>query len=145
MLEFIKHVLAGQNQFTSGGLLLMIIGGIGVYLRALPERVWWWLRGQTTMTISVKDDDAVFHWVKEWFLEQGFLKRIRRVDLDTTLRGEHRIDSGSRPSLVLVLEEAVLGMVFSQRGDQGLDTQAHGVAHFLHHREGYDLFETICG
>jgi mitochondrial chaperone BCS1 len=25
--------------------------------------------------------------VKEWFLEQKFLKRIRRVDLDTTLRG----------------------------------------------------------
>ena len=27
-------------------------------------------------------------WVKEWFLEQEFLKRIRRLDLDTTLRGE---------------------------------------------------------
>jgi mitochondrial chaperone BCS1 len=34
-----------------------------------------------------EDDDAAFVWVKEWFLEQKFLKRIRRVDLDTTLRG----------------------------------------------------------
>jgi mitochondrial chaperone BCS1 len=40
------------------------------------------------MIVTVKDDDAAFMWVKEWFLEQGFLKRIRRVDLDTTLRNE---------------------------------------------------------
>ena len=36
----------------------------------------------------MKDDDAAFVWVKEWFLEQKFLKRIRRLDLDTTLRNE---------------------------------------------------------
>jgi chaperone BCS1 len=39
------------------------------------------------MTITVKDEDDAFVWVKEWFLEQEFLKSIRRVDLDTTLRG----------------------------------------------------------
>ena len=36
MLELLKRVLTGQNQFASGGLLLMIIGGISVYLRAVP-------------------------------------------------------------------------------------------------------------
>jgi chaperone BCS1 len=40
------------------------------------------------MMVTVKDDDAAFAWVKEWFLEQRFLKRIRRVDLDTTVRNE---------------------------------------------------------
>jgi len=87
MFDFLKHVLGGQNQFASGGLLLMILGGIGVFLRALPEKFWWWFVAQTTMTITVKDDDDAFVWVKEWFLEQKFLKSIRRVDLDTTLRG----------------------------------------------------------
>lgn len=87
MSEFLKQVFAGQNQFASGGLLLMIIGGIGVYLRALPLRAWYWLIDQTTMTLTVKDDERAFVWVKEWFLEQKFLKRMRRVDLDTTLRG----------------------------------------------------------
>jgi chaperone BCS1 len=87
MLDFIKHVLGGQNQFASGGLLLMILGSIGVFLRALPQQLWLWLVAQTTMTVSVKDEDDAFVWVKEWFLEQKFLKRIRRVDLDTTLRG----------------------------------------------------------
>lgn len=66
----------------------MVIGGVSVWLRAIPERAWDWIVGQTTMMITVKDDDAAFAWVKEWFLEQRFLKRIRRLDLDTTVRNE---------------------------------------------------------
>ena len=103
-------MLAGQNQFASGGLLLMIIGGLSVYLRAVPEKLWQWFVVQTTMTITVKDDDAAFVWVKEWFLEQKFLKRIRQVDLDTTLRGSalalipapgrHWFWHGGRPYLI---------------------------------------------
>jgi chaperone BCS1 len=88
MVEFLKHVFSGQNQFAAGGLLLMIIGGLSVYLRAIPEKSWEWLVEQTTLMITVKDDDAAFVWVKEWFLEQKFLKRIRRVDLDTAMRNE---------------------------------------------------------
>jgi len=88
MFHILKSMLTGGNDFASGGLLLMIIGGLGVWLRAVPERFWHWLVGQTTMIITVKDDDAAFVWVKEWFLEQRFLKRIRHVDLDTTLRNE---------------------------------------------------------
>jgi chaperone BCS1 len=88
LLELLQHVLGGQNQFASGGLLLMIIGGISVYVRALPMKLWYWAVEQTTMMITVKDDDDAFAWIKEWFLEQEFLERIRRVDLDTTLRGQ---------------------------------------------------------
>jgi chaperone BCS1 len=82
-------MLTGRNEFASGGLLLMIIGGISVWLRTVPELIWVWIVSQTTMVITVKDDDAAFSWVKEWFLEQSFLKRIRRLDLDTTVRNEH--------------------------------------------------------
>ena len=39
------------------------------------------------MTITVKDEDAAFRWVKEWFHEQPSLRRVRRVYLDRTLRG----------------------------------------------------------
>src|SRR5580692_2908074 len=88
MLELLKKILAEQNQFATGGLLLMLVGGLGVVLRAVPQKLWEWCVSQTTMTITVKDDDVAFVWVKEWFLEQKFLKRIRQVDLDTTLRGE---------------------------------------------------------
>lgn len=88
MWQFLKSMLTGRNEFASGGLLLMIIGGISVWLRAVPEHVWEWIVGQTTMMITVNDDDAAFVWVKEWFLEQKFLRRVRRVDLDTTVRNE---------------------------------------------------------
>ncbi|MGA9475781.1 MAG: AAA family ATPase [Terriglobales bacterium] len=88
MLQILKSMLTGRNEFASGGLLLMLIGGLSVYLRAVPEGIWYWTVTQTTMMITVKDDDAAFIWVKEWFLDQEFLKRIRQVDLDTTLRNE---------------------------------------------------------
>jgi mitochondrial chaperone BCS1 len=88
MFQILKTMLTGRNEFASGGLLLMIIGALSVWLRAVPEKLWHWIISQTTMIVTVKDDDPAFVWVKEWFLEQGFLKRIRRVDLDTTLRNE---------------------------------------------------------
>lgn len=88
MHELMKNILSGQNQFASGGLLLMIIGGVSVWLRTVPETIWYWIVRQTTMLITVTDDDAAFVWVKEWFLEQRFLARIRNLDLDTTLRNE---------------------------------------------------------
>jgi chaperone BCS1 len=107
MFEFFHSMLTGRNEFASGGLLLMIIGGLSVWLRAVPERLWRRLIRETTMMITVKDDDAAFVWIKEWFLAQEFLKRIRHVDLDTTLRnervamipapGKHWFWLGSRP------------------------------------------------
>jgi mitochondrial chaperone BCS1 len=87
MIDFLKHVLGGQNQFASGGLLLMIIGAIAAYLRSIPKKLWYWVESQFSMMITVKDDDMAFRWVKEWMLEQKYLQRARRVDLDTTLRG----------------------------------------------------------
>ena len=88
VFEFVKGTLAGQNQFASGGLLLMVVGAIGVYVRSLPLRLWSWVIYQTTMMLTVTDDDTAFEWIKEWFLEQKFLKRVRWLDLDTSLRGD---------------------------------------------------------
>jgi hypothetical protein len=54
----------------------MIIGGVSVYLRAVPMHAWAWFLDQATMSITVQRDDAAFIRVKEWFLDQQFLKRI---------------------------------------------------------------------
>ena len=37
MHDLLKNLLSGQNQFAYGGLLLMIIGEVGVYLRSLTR------------------------------------------------------------------------------------------------------------
>jgi len=50
MWEVLKLIFAGQNQFASGGLVLMVVGAIGVYLRALPRRLWNWIVNQSTLT-----------------------------------------------------------------------------------------------
>jgi chaperone BCS1 len=63
VFEFVKGALAGQNQFASGGLLLMIVGAIGVYVRSLPLRLWSWVIYQTTMMLTVTDDDAGWIWI----------------------------------------------------------------------------------
>ena len=91
MFVFIRTILNGRNQFASDGLLLLLAGGLGVYLRAVPEKLLEWCVSQITLSITVKDDDVAFVWVKEWLLEQKFLKRVRRVDLDTTLRSEQQL------------------------------------------------------
>src|SRR5215469_7664825 len=119
LLKFVRQVLGGQNEFASGGLLLMVVGAIGVYLRSIPLRLWSWFVYQTTMLLTVNDDDTAFEWMKEWFLEQPFLKRVRWLDLDTSLRGDeaalipapgrHRFWYGGRPFWVWFTrkEEAV--------------------------------------
>jgi len=87
-VKLIRQMLSGQNQFASGGLLLMIVGAVGVYLRSLPLRLWSWLAYQGTMLLTINDDDTAFEWMKEWFLEQPFLKKVRWLDVDTSLRGD---------------------------------------------------------
>jgi chaperone BCS1 len=121
MFNLIKHALMSQNEFASGGLMLMMVGGVLASLRQIPSRLWTWIIEQCTMAISVKDEDAAFRWVKEWFLEQKFLKRVRWLDLDTTLRGaelamipapgRHRFFRGRRPFWVWFYrsEEAKMG------------------------------------
>src|SRR6478609_1689973 len=60
MFEILKGMITGKNEFASGGLLLMIAGGITVWLRAVPEALWCWIVRQTTMIVTVTDDDAAF-------------------------------------------------------------------------------------
>ena len=78
------------------------------------------------MMITVKDDDAAFVWVKEWFLEQKFLKRIRTrgSGYDVAQRA-HRDDSGAGSALVLVRGQAVLESA-SHRSEETQGTRLRG-------------------
>jgi chaperone BCS1 len=77
-----------MNQFTMSGAVLVLMGGIMAYLKGLPSDIWFLLTRQLTVYVTVKDDDKSFVWVKEWMLDQEFIKHVRRVDLDSTLRKE---------------------------------------------------------
>ena len=67
------------------------------------------------MALTVKDDDIAFRWVKEWMLEQEFLKRVGVWPW--TRRFAARIGDGSCPwsAPVLVPRPPVLDLVLPQR------------------------------
>jgi len=76
--------LMSNNQFASGGMLIMFLGGIGVALRKVPKIIWDWLLRRFTIHITIKDDDASFTTIKQW-ISQKYENKSRRIDLDSGL------------------------------------------------------------
>lgn len=70
-----------QNQFASGGIFLMVIGSIGALLRKIPSKIWYWMIHQTTVTLTLTDDQRAYYWVKTWLEEQRIVKRTRHMDV----------------------------------------------------------------
>ncbi len=85
----VNTVLHSQNQFASGGLLLMVIGALGASLRKIPVKIWDWVVDQLTLNITINDDNRAFFWLKQWFDTQRRMKKIRRVDVYTPTDDEY--------------------------------------------------------
>ena len=62
---FFDHQLA-NNQFFSGGLILMIGGAALAALRNVPARIWTWLRDRCVLEIDVPDREVAFEWLDKW-------------------------------------------------------------------------------
>lgn len=77
----VNTFLHNPNQFASGGLLLMAIGSVAAYLRNIPTQIWNWIEHQTTVTLSVTDDQQAYVWIKLWFQNQKMVGRIRHLDV----------------------------------------------------------------
>lgn len=77
----VNTFLHNPNQFASGGLLLMAIGAVGASLRAVPKKIWDWVEHQTTVTLSITDDQKAFYWLKIWLENQRIMKRTRHLDV----------------------------------------------------------------
>lgn len=77
-----------QNQFLSGGLVLMLVGALMALLRRTPEEVWAWLKRQCTVSLDVMNSDPAFDWLSVWLNEIPYSKRARRLSLQTTRTGE---------------------------------------------------------
>jgi chaperone BCS1 len=80
-------VLHGQNQFASGGLLLMVIGGIAAYFKGIPVATKNFLMRQFTISLTITDDHSAFEWVQWWFQNREYAKRMRNVDAFTPYMG----------------------------------------------------------
>ncbi len=91
-------VLHGQNQFASGGLLLMVIGGIAAYFKGIPVAVKNFLMRQFTISLSITDDHSAFEWVQWWFQNREYSRRMRNVDAFTPyVDGEYKAELKPAP------------------------------------------------
>lgn len=76
-------LLHNQNQFASGGILLMALGAIGASLRKIPVKIWTWLVHQFTVSLTVNDNNAEFKRLKWWMQKQNIMKKSRHIDVAT--------------------------------------------------------------
>ena len=81
--RILQELFRSQNQFASGGLLLLIVGAIGASFKSAPLAIWKWILNQTTTSVTITDDSQAFYWFKHWFQEQGFASKVRRIDAYT--------------------------------------------------------------
>jgi chaperone BCS1 len=68
-----------QNQFLSGGILLMVLGSLVALCRRLPARAWQWFARRVIVTVDVSNDDPIFQWLSVWLAAQPYSKRARSL------------------------------------------------------------------
>jgi mitochondrial chaperone BCS1 len=72
-----------ENQFASGGLTLMVVGGLLAFARDLPGQVYNWLYERLVLTIEVPKDDSAYDWLNHWLLQQPAAGKMRDLMLST--------------------------------------------------------------
>jgi|ERR1051326_516508 chaperone BCS1 len=68
-----------QNQFLSGGLVLMLTGAVLALCRRVPLRALEWGRRRFTITVDISNDDPLFAWLSLWLAHHPYSKRARSL------------------------------------------------------------------
>lgn len=79
--SLIQKLLA--NDIVTGLGAASIIGAVLYQLRAMPARIYDWLRRAFTVTLTVRNSDPAFTWVEAWLSKQPYAQETRRVQLST--------------------------------------------------------------
>jgi hypothetical protein len=87
-----------QNQFLSGGLTLMIFGGVLAMLRHLPAQLWSFVRRRIMISVEIPDRDPAFRWLQKWVADHRDARRARSLSLTTTWEQTDLDDEGDASS-----------------------------------------------
>lgn len=68
-----------QNEFLSGGLVLLLATSLLALCRKVPGKLWVWLLRRVTVTVDVSNDDPLFGWLSLWLAENPYSKRARSL------------------------------------------------------------------
>src|SRR5687767_11611934 len=86
LLETIRVSL--QNQFLSGGIVLMLAASLLALCRKLPLHLWRFLLRRVTIVVDVSNDDPLFAWLSLWLSQHPYSQRARSLTA-TSERDEH--------------------------------------------------------
>ena len=116
MFEGILNLLK-ENQFLSGGGLLLIFGAAMVYLRAIPRKLWSLFVRRFVATYEIRNNDDAFYWLQGWLADHPYSKKTRLVWV-TTGTGNR----SSRSGPVELNESGSSGKGYEEGGEQ-IDTR----------------------
>lgn len=85
MIEFIQAQL--ENQFLSGGMVLMIFGTIIAMGRRVPAQIYHFLHRKLVTTVDVSDQDQAFFWIQKWLAQHEYSKKTRLLTVTTQKDG----------------------------------------------------------
>jgi chaperone BCS1 len=94
--HFIQKQLE-QNQFFSGGLILMAAGALAAYFRDAPGQLWAWLRSQLVLEIDILDRESAFDWIEQWLAAHEYARHRARC-LTVKTRGVEYDERQADPS-----------------------------------------------
>jgi chaperone BCS1 len=60
----------GQNPLVSGGLVLMLLGGVLYYLKRLPGKVYDFIERFFILRMEILDEDESYRWMQVWLAER---------------------------------------------------------------------------
>lgn len=90
MFEFIQTQL--ENQFLSGGMVLMIFGFILALGRRIPSQLYSYLQRKLVTIVDVSDQDQAFYWIQEWLAQHEYSKKTRLLTVTTQKRGYNNLE-----------------------------------------------------
>jgi len=97
-IQFLQEQLS-NNQFLSGGAVLMIFGGLAAWGRSIPGRLWRWGVHRLFMEVEIPMKDDAFVWFNDWLADQPYTKNWSRwLTVRTTRKGCHH--DGDKPEII---------------------------------------------
>jgi len=67
-----------DNEFFSGGFVLLLVGALVALLRNAPGRIWSAVLRRLTVSIEITAREDAFLWLQVWLAKQGYTRRARR-------------------------------------------------------------------
>jgi len=145
LFELLRKQL--ENQFLTGGAVLVVFTALLALMRRVPEHVFELLKRQLITTIDIADHDQAFFWVQKWLGDQPYTKeRARLLTVTTrTLPVGHGKEAGPTPaSYVGKPKRQLTEVVFSPApGLHLLRYRGHWILLSRNRKEGEGVFGEV--